>query len=80
MKTPKKDIYTLAQNAGKGAPLQTTKSKTEGKTTRPKNVASMPIAFFEAHAELVAAGKTSLDFSRLIIEATRKEIERLKNE
>lgn len=56
---------------------------TEGHSVRPeptktkaKNLKAIPLSYFEAHAELKATSKTSLDFSSYIIEAIREKLER----
>mgnify|MGYP001229474448 CR=1 FL=1 len=44
--------------------------------TKAKNLKAIPLSYFEAHAELKATSKTSLDFSSYIIEAIREKLER----
>lgn len=44
--------------------------------TKAKNLKAIPLSYFEAHADLKAASKTSLDFSSYIIEAIREKLER----
>lgn len=44
--------------------------------TKAKNLKAIPHSYFEAHADLKAASKTSLDFSSYIIEALREKLER----
>lgn len=44
--------------------------------TKAKNLKAIPLSFFEAHADLKATSKTSLDFSSYIIEALREKLER----
>ncbi|KIG83327.1 molecular chaperone GroEL [Escherichia coli] len=44
--------------------------------TKAKNLKAIPLSYFEAHSELKATSKTSLDFSSYIIEAIREKLER----
>ena len=44
--------------------------------TKAKNLKAIPLSYFDAHAELKATSKTSLDFSSYIIEAIREKLER----
>ncbi|EBK4003615.1 molecular chaperone GroEL [Salmonella enterica] len=44
--------------------------------TKAKNLKAIPLSYFQAHAELKATSKTSLDFSSYIIEAIREKLER----
>lgn len=44
--------------------------------TKAKNLKAIPVSYFDAHAELKATSKTSLDFSSYIIEAIREKLER----
>lgn len=43
--------------------------------SRSKNLRAVPETYFEAHASLKAANKTSLDFSSYILEAIRAKLE-----
>lgn len=49
--------------------------RTEPAKTKAKNLKAIPLSYFEAHAELKASSKTSLDFSSYIIEAIREKLE-----
>lgn len=42
---------------------------------RSKNLRAVPETYFEAHAQLKASNKTSLDFSAYILEALREKLE-----
>lgn len=42
---------------------------------RSKNLRAVPESYFEAHAQLKASNKTSLDFSAYILEALREKLE-----
>lgn len=44
--------------------------------TKAKNLKAIPLSYFEAHADLKATSKTSLDFSSYIIEALREKLEK----
>ncbi|NWC63975.1 molecular chaperone GroEL [Cedecea sp. P7760] len=44
--------------------------------TKAKNLKAIPISYFDAHADLKATSRTSLDFSSYIIEAIREKLER----
>ncbi|EBS3321026.1 TPA: molecular chaperone GroEL [Salmonella enterica] len=64
-------------NEAKGAekPIQVTE-RPEPVRTKAKNLKAIPVTYFEAHDELKATCKTSLDFSSYIIEAIREKLER----
>jgi hypothetical protein len=51
-------------------------SHIEPAKSKAKNLRAIPITYFEAHANLKAASKTSLDFSSYILEALREKLER----
>lgn len=63
----------LGQVGGK-AVLKENKASSSG--TKPKNLKSVPVSFFDKHKELRENGKTSLDFSAYIIEALREKLEK----
>ena len=44
--------------------------------TKPKNLKSVPVSFFDKHKKLRENCKTSLDFSAYIIEALREKLEK----
>lgn len=48
----------------------------EAKTTRAKNLKTVPASYFEAHKAAKKAGKTSLNFSDYIVEALREKLEK----
>ena len=58
------------------APSQPNEGAEEVSRTKAKNLKAIPLSYFEAHAELKATSKTSLDFSSYIIEAIREKLER----
>lgn len=51
-----------------------TKAAVKNKS-RSKNLRAVPETYFEAHAQLKALNKTSLDFSAYILEALREKLE-----
>lgn len=53
-----------------------TSPRIEPARTKAKNLKAIPVSYFDAHAELKATSKTSLDFSSYIIEAIREKLER----
>lgn len=61
---------------GEKATLKETPTAQEPAKTKSKSLRAVPASFFDKHAELKAAGKTSLDFSAYIIEALREKLER----
>ena len=63
------------KNLVDSARLQTSSSAVAART-KAKNLKAIPLSYFEAHAELKATSKTSLDFSSYIIEAIREKLER----
>lgn len=65
--------------ANPGASEQSTPAvspRIEPARTKAKNLKAIPVSYFDAHAELKATSKTSLDFSSYIIEAIREKLER----
>lgn len=64
----------------KTSPAQTEKNTVDPKQVakskaRSKNLRAVPETYFEAHAQLKASNKTSLDFSAYILEALREKLE-----
>jgi len=64
----------------KTSPAQTEKNAVDPKQVakskaRSKNLRAVPETYFEAHAQLKASNKTSLDFSAYILEALREKLE-----
>ncbi|WP_217550575.1 molecular chaperone GroEL [Pantoea sp. GbtcB22] len=60
------------------APADKTSDETKPFTkskARSKNLRAVPETYFEAHAQLKASNKTSLDFSAYILEALREKLE-----
>ena len=62
-----------AQACG-GKAIVDTKPAVRSKS-RSKNLRAVPETYFEAHAQLKALNKTSLDFSAYILEALREKLE-----
>jgi len=48
----------------------------EAKSTRAKNLKTVPTSYFDAHKAAKEAGKTSLNFSDYIVEALREKLEK----
>lgn len=72
---------TKVESIGKEANVEPEKTtlvseRPEQTKTKAKNLKAIPLSYFEAHAELKATSKTSLDFSSYIIEAIREKLER----
>lgn len=65
------DIFDRAKQASQAAPLKTTAATG---ATRRKNL-NVPAEFFDRFEALKASGKTTLDFSAFILEATREKFE-----
>ncbi|EEQ0767325.1 molecular chaperone GroEL [Salmonella enterica] len=64
-------------NEAKGSEKQSqVTERPEPAKTKAKNLKAIPLSYFEAHAELKATSKTSLDFSSYIIEAIREKLEK----
>ena len=57
-------------------PSQSGAVKQQQPKTKAKNLRAIPVTYFEAHANLKATAKTSLDFSSYILEALREKLER----
>ncbi|WP_050863137.1 hypothetical protein [Enterobacter kobei] len=75
------DATKVGESIGKEANVEpeitTLVSERPGQAkTKAKNLKAIPLSYFEAHAELKATSKTSLDFSSYIIEAIREKLER----
>lgn len=62
-------------NVGKQAPLKETTKKITT-FSKAKLLNAVPTRYFDAHHELKENGKTSLDFSRYILEALREKLEK----
>lgn len=71
----KNDLFAAASAASKQAPLKTA-GATTGETRR-KNL-NLPVEFFNRFEALKKSGKTTLDFSAFIAEATREKFEALE--
>ncbi|KYN82225.1 hypothetical protein ATY36_13640 [Vibrio cidicii] len=67
---------TLKETSAAQEPAKETPAAQEPAKTKSKSLRAVPANFFDKHAELKAAGKTSLDFSAYIIEALREKLER----
>lgn len=71
------DAAKVDESIGKEANVEALVSeRPEQAKTKAKNLKAIPLSYFEAHAELKATSKTSLDFSSYIIEAIREKLER----
>ncbi|EOW7187862.1 molecular chaperone GroEL, partial [Cronobacter sakazakii] len=69
------DISSDAKvNEDADKPIQAAE-RPEPARTKAKNLKAIPLSYFEAHADLKATSKTSLDFSSYIIEAIREKLE-----
>lgn len=65
----------ISNEAKAEKPIRVTE-RPEPLRTKAKNLKAIPVTYFEAHDELKATCKTSLDFSSYIIEAIREKLER----
>ncbi|EBR8158513.1 molecular chaperone GroEL [Salmonella enterica subsp. enterica serovar Newport] len=79
--TPVAVTNDATESIGKEANVEPEKTtlvseRPEQAKTKAKNLKAIPLSYFEAHAELKATSKTSLDFSSYIIEAIREKLER----
>lgn len=76
-KTDSAIVSEEISNEAKGSEmLSQVTERPELAKTKAKNLKAIPLSYFEAHSELKATSKTSLDFSSYIIEAIREKLEK----